>query len=382
MGKRAAAAAPAVAAWKRQRGTGPRSKVNTIIAALRDTSLASEATAAAREMLAAGAVSALSSVIENRHGMQETISGHIKEVLEDISERLSKQVEEAKEARATTEADLELQKAQLQQSQDELQEAKATIEAKETVLQAAKTTLKETEQATAASASQMRTLTKEKDSLEKEQEKYKDLNDNSFKVLLEKGPDAGANEKETKTICDKLMREITKLSAEPALLASAPAVLLKRAEDRKGFDVHVLGSMQSILAARLDDIAGKLEANATSIAALEPEASSRKEAGEKAQAEKDAAQAELDAAQRAADEKKASLNKAQNTVEGTTAALDERSSAITTALQEVEAFGDVLACHNFLASRSSVVPEELPAEPEEVKAETAKGEPAETAVAA
>jgi len=382
MGKRAAAA-PAVAAWKRQRGTGPKSKVNTIVAALLDTGLASEATAAAREMLAAGALNALSTVIENRHGMQETITGYIKEVLEDISERLGKQVEEAKEARATTEADLELQKAQLQQAQDELREAEATIEAKEEVFQAAKTALKESEQAIAASASEMRILTKEKDSLEKEHEKYKDLNENSFKVLLEKGPDAGANEKETKKICDKLMKEVTKLSAEPALLASAPAVLLKRAEDRKGFDVHVLGSMQSIIAARLDDVAGKLEANAAATAALEPEASSRKEAGEKAQAAKDAAQAELDASQRAAEEKKASLDKAQCTVEGTTAALDERSSAITAALQEVEAFGDVLACESFLASRSSVaVPEELPAEPEEVKAETAKGEPAETAVAA
>jgi len=69
--------------------------------------------------------------------MQDTITGYIKEVLEDISERLGKQVETAKEARATTEADLELQKAQLQQAQDELQEAKATIQAKEEVFQAA-----------------------------------------------------------------------------------------------------------------------------------------------------------------------------------------------------------------------------------------------------
>jgi len=328
-------------------------------------------------------------VIETRHGMQETISAYIKEVLDDMSVRLVKQVEEAKEVRATTEADLELQKAQLQQAQDELQEAKAAIEGKEAVLETAKKALKESEQAIAATAGDMRILTKEKDSLDKDQEKYKDLNENSFQVLLEKGPEAGANEKETKKICDKLMKEITKLSAEPALLASAPAVLLKKAEDRKGFDVHVLESMKSILATRLEEVAGKLEANATATAALEPEANSRKEAGDKAQAEKYAAQAELDASQKVAEEKKASLDKAQSTLESTTASMDERSSAITTSLQEVEAFGEVLACHSFLASRSSVVPEEAPAEPEvkapaepEVKDDTAKGEPAETPMVA
>lgn len=383
MGKRAAAAAPAVAPWKRQRGTGPRSKVNTIIAALCDTNLASDATAAAREMLAAGSLSALSSVIETRHGMQETISAYIKEVLDDISVRLVKQVEEAKEVRATTEADLELQKVQLQQAHDELQEAKASIEAKEAVSVTAKAVLKETEQAAAASSAQMRTLTKEKDALEKDQEKYKDLNEGSLKILLEKGPDAGANEKESKKMCDKLMREVTKLSAEPALLASAPAVLLKRAEDRKGFDAHVLGSMQSILTARLQEVSGKLEHNSTATAALEPEISSHKEACEKAQAEKDAAQAELDAAERAAEEKKASLDKAQSTVEATTAAVGERSSAITTALQEVEAFGEVLACHSFLTSRSSVaVQEDPPAAEPEVLPEAGQTKAAEDSVAA
>lgn len=126
---------------------------------------------------------------------------------------------------------------------------------------------------------------------------------------------------------------------------------------------------------RLQEVAEKLEANSTATAALEPEISSCKEVCEKAQGEKDSAQAELDAAERAADEKKASLDKAQTTVETTMVAMDERSSAITTALQEVEAFGEVLACHSFLTSRSSIaVQEEAPTEPEG-KAEADKPEP-------
>lgn len=362
MGKRAAA--PAGAAWKRQRGTGPKSKINTIIAALQDADLISEAPEVSRAMLARGATDALYSFVEDRHPMQETISGYIKEILDDMSGRLQRQVEEAKKASSTVEADLELHKAQLQVAKDELEEAKAAIGTKTGALDEKKQALQECEVAIASFEAEQGQVQKEKDSLEKEQAKYKDIEEGLLKALLEQGSAAGGSEKEAKKSCEKLMKEFGKLGAEPALLAAAPPVLLKGPEARHGFDAHVLDSLKTILADRLGDVAKRLEENAAATEAKAPEAATKREAGEKAKTEADAAQGELDASEEAAAEKEVSLAKAQSLLEATEASVEEKRASITAAQQEVEAFDEVLACYTFLHGRSKEPAAEETAAPE------------------
>eukprot|EP00931_Biecheleriopsis_adriatica_P109212 TRINITY_DN83476_c0_g1_i1.p1 TRINITY_DN83476_c0_g1~~TRINITY_DN83476_c0_g1_i1.p1 ORF type:complete len:378 (-),score=144.98 TRINITY_DN83476_c0_g1_i1:150-1283(-) len=374
MGKRAAA--PAGAAWKRQRGIGPKSKINTIVAALQDSNLISEAPEVARAMLAQGATNALYSFVEDRHPMQETISGYIKEILDDMSGRLKAQVEEVKKASSTAEAELELHTAQLQVAKDELEEAKAAIEKKGTALDEAKKALQECEVAIATLAAVQGHVTKEKDALEKEQAKYRDIDETMLKVLLEQGPAAGGSEKEAKKSCDKLMREFVKLGAEPALLAAAPPVLFKTPEARQGFDSHVLDSLKAILAERHGDVAKRLGENAAATEAKAPEVAAKKEAGENARAAVEAAKGELDAAEEAASEKEVNLAKAQSLLEATQISVEAKGGDITSALEEVEAFEEVLACYNFLAVRSKE-----PA-PEETAAPEAKAPEADASVPA
>jgi len=371
MGKRAAA--PAGAAWKRQRGTGPKAKATMIAAALQDSNLSCDATAEARAMLAAGAATALCTVVENRHPMQDSVSGYIKEAINEMMKRLVESSDEAKAAVTTAEAELEVQIQSVTIAEDELVEVKGFVEAKTTNLDHTKKELTDVTTAAAATELEELQIAGERESFEKDQAKYKSLEENLLKALVEKGAAAFGSEKEAKKNVEKLGKELTKLGAEPALLAAAPPVLMKAPEERQGFDSHVLESMQGCLTQRLEDLAKSLEENAQKATVLAPDVASKKEAIEKATAARDAAQSEFEVAENTVEEKQVNVATAKSTVEATNLALETKRATITSTLTEVEAFTEVIQAYEFLAARSSKAPE-----PEEVATETAEAAAPET----
>eukprot|EP00439_Symbiodinium_sp_Y106_P086519 s162_g33.t2 len=275
MGKRGAA--PAGPAWKKQRGSTVRSKINTVIAALRDVNLESEATETSRKMLAEGAVSALSQMVEDRHPMQTRIGDFIKETLEDIAARLQGKVDDAKKSVSTMESELEVQKAQLQAATDELAEAKEKVTKKAEQMAAAKKALGECEQADAVIARDEAGANRRQGQLTKEQSKFTDVRDNLLQVLIDDGINANGSAKESKKACDKLLKQITNLGGESALLAAAPAVLLKKPEEREGFDSHVLDCLKATLAEKLEEIQKGLDEISAEVEAKLPEKTAKAE---------------------------------------------------------------------------------------------------------
>jgi len=371
-------------AWKRQRGTGVKSKIGTIIAALQEPGLSSEANDATRAMLAEGAQSAFAAAVEDRHPMQETVATYIKEVISDIAQRLAVVAAEGRQAVATADSELELHKAQSQVALDELEEAKARIVAKSGALDGASFTLGECLQAIASSDAEQLAHASERDKLDKEQSKFKAEEEEELKAFLDQGPAVGGSEKEAKKAMEKLMKEFGKLGAEPALLAAAPPVLFKTPEERAGFDSHVLDSLKALLTQRLGDVAQQLQANAAAAAALVPDATAKAAAGEQATAARDLAAAELEAAEKTAGDKQVALVTAQTNLENSELAAEAKREVVASADKEVEAFGEVVAILEFLVSRSSAPApvEEAPvveAAPEAPVAEVAPEVPAPAA---
>lgn len=375
MGKRGAA--PAGPAWKKQRGATVRSKINTVIAALRDTNLESEATEISRKMLAEGAVAALSQMVEDRHPMQTRVGDFIKETLEDIAARLQGKVDDAKKSVSTMESELEVQKAQLQAATDELAEAKEKVTKKAEQTTAAKKALGECEQADAMIARDQAGTNRRQGQLTKEQSKFTDIRDNLLQVLIDDGINANGSAKESKKACDKLLKQITNLGAESALLAAAPAVLLKKPEEREGFDSHVLDCLKATLADKLGEIQKGLDEISAEVEAKLPEKTAKAEETAKAKAAFDEAQKELDAAEEVACDKEVGLVKAKTQLEATEQALQAKAKVIEAATGEVDAFSEVLAIFTEVAERSH--PPEVPEDAKDAEAEGTSTAPAEGA---
>lgn len=353
MVKRASNAAGA--AWKKQKTT-TKAKITTIAAALEDENLMCDVPTNARNMLAEGALGALNTVVEDRHPMQQTIIGFIKEALTSIAAKLADHAAEVKHAKATVESELEVQKAQELAASDELEEAKSLIERNVKTLAEAEAALAEQKVATDATLAEQDAITKEHEHLTQEKSKYQELQDGDFKVLLEEGSSAGGSEKEAKKLCDKAMRQFGKFGSESALLAASPPVLLKPPQERAGFDGHVLEALQKVLTERLEDVTTRIAANAEKAAQLEPEVQLKTEALNKSSEAREACAADLKAAEENVEQKTSALATAVANLESSQLSIDAKTDEIVAADKEVEAFADVTACFDFLAPRSSVAP--------------------------
>lgn len=355
------AANPAGAAWKKQRGSSTKAKVATIVAALEDENLICDVPANARNMLAEGALGALNTVVEDRHPMQQTIIGFIKEGLTSIAAKLAEHAAEVKHAKATVESEVEVQKAQELAASDELEEAKSLIEGKMKALEEAEAAFAEQKLAADATLAEQDVITKEHQQLAQEKSKYQELQDADFKILLEEGSSAGGSEKEAKKLCDKAMRQFGKFGAEAALLAASPPVLLKPPQERARFDGHVLEALQKVLAEHLEDVNARLAANAEKAAQLEPEVQLKTEALNKSAEARVACAADLTAAENTVEQKKSALANAVANLESSQLSIEAKADEIVSADKEVEAFAEVTACFNLLEARSSAGPVQEPA---------------------
>eukprot|EP00913_Durusdinium_trenchii_P002028 g1874.t1 len=150
--------------WKKFRGNGVKSKVNTIVSALRDGGLDSEVPETARWMLADGASAAFATVA-NRHKFQIEMCNLILETLQDIASRLQNKVDEAKKDASALATEQESKKAELTAAGEILTEASAE----------AKKVLSDLEQAWASLESEGVSVKRRRDQQVKEQTKFTPL---------------------------------------------------------------------------------------------------------------------------------------------------------------------------------------------------------------
>jgi len=359
MGKRGATATGAAPAWKRHRGAGTKSKVNTIVSVLRDSNLECEVPESARWMLAEGAPMALSVFVEQRHKFQIEMCGLIAEALHDMAGRLQGKANDAKTAAAKLATEQEARKAELERANQLLTEAKDVVAKKATEYKEAKGLLLEAEQAVASLESEGVTLRRRREQIVKEQNKFTDVRDNMLKVLLDKGSEAGG-EKNAKKLCDKLMKHISQLGGEKALQVSAPSVLLKKPEERQGFDAHVVESVEAILQSRLDSIQKSLDELDAEEKAKEPEVTAKTEAVNQAKARCEEFKAQVDAAEEVACDKEVALVKTKTLLEESDKIAQDQALQIDAAEADSVAFSEVLGIFKDLEEHSKERQNEAP----------------------
>lgn len=265
-------------------------------------------------------------------------------------------MDEAKSAAAKLTAEQEAKKVELTGASHLLTEAKDAAAAKATEYDDAKSGREQMELALASLESDGVTLKRRRDQIVKEQSKFTDIRDNMLKVLLEKGSEAGS-EKNAKKLCEKLMKQISQLGGEPALQASAPSVLLKKPEERQGFDSHVLEAVEAVLQSRLDSIQKSLDEVDSEEKAREPDVATKREEVNQVKAKCEDLKSQLDAAEEVACDKEVAVVATKTLLEESEKTMQEMSQKIDTAVAEVLAFDEVLAIFKDLEERSNVVSE-------------------------
>jgi len=357
MGKRGATVGSGSPAKKGRHGVSAdvQSKIGVIVAALEDDSLQSEVTMGARQMLAKGAPAALATVVEERHQLQDVVMGHIREAFADIASRLEAKAAAAKETSEAQKAVLAEHTAKVQAASSELEVASGATQVEAEKLAAEQEALTAAEREVKLVETQQKANAKERAAIEKEKSKYTGIEEGTLKPLVEGG---FATEKEAQKAINKLVKDLEKMGAESAMMVSLPPVLLKKPEERKGFDNMVLDSVKGILTTAIATVDAKFVDVDAKAAELETERADKATVVEKAQA----ARASQDAAWQAA--KAASGDKANAKAEVDTAAemcrleLEERCETASGADADLKAFAAVDEALAALAARSSAPPPE------------------------
>lgn len=353
-----------------------RSKISVVVAALEDDSLDSEVPMGARKMLAEGAPSALATVVEERHPLQDVVMGHIREAFADIASRLESKVVAAKETSEAQSAALAEQTTQLQAASAELEVAEKAAQVEAEKLAAEEETLAAAEKEVMGVETQQRANAKERAAIEKEKSKYTGIEEGTLKPLVEGG---FATDKEAQKAVNKLVKDLEKMGAESAMLASVPPVLLMKPDERKGFDNMVLDSVKGVLTSTISTVDAKLAEVEAKAVELLTENEGKAAVVEKAKAARDGQEAAVTSAQAVAADKMAAKQTSQSAVDTCNAELQERQDTVSATEADVVAFAEVSEALAFLAAQSSAPP---PEEAPPAEAPPAEAEAATEAVAA
>eukprot|EP00428_Durinskia_dybowskii_P087625 CAMPEP_0170446922 /NCGR_PEP_ID=MMETSP0117_2-20130122/49877_1 /TAXON_ID=400756 /ORGANISM="Durinskia baltica, Strain CSIRO CS-38" /LENGTH=487 /DNA_ID=CAMNT_0010707945 /DNA_START=50 /DNA_END=1511 /DNA_ORIENTATION=- len=223
-------------------------RIDEVVAALGDGALMQTSTSpVVLDMLAKGLHHSLNVPAEERHSMQATVLEHVKEVLADAASGSKVRRTRAAEAKVAEAAALgETQEAKLNTA---IEAAKASERIVEDCRQACadqEAAIKSLKQQLSAAYAKQKELDRERTMHQKQKDKLFDIKDNHFQVLVD---GTSATEKEAKKLCDKLVKEMEKLGTEESLVDSVPAVLLKKASERGGFDDMVISTFRDSLTA-------------------------------------------------------------------------------------------------------------------------------------
>lgn len=379
MGKRASAAAGSPAKRAKAEVTARIKQVEKV---LLDADLSSEVPMESREMLAQGAACALRSAVEERHAMQEKVLGYIQAVLSDMGSRLSDTKAAAEAASAEASSTLEASRDELSKAAEALSEAQKALDAQQERLSEASQALSAAEAELKRAGQGVKASQKVTDGIEKEKAKYVDfLEKPEWKSLM-----AGEYEsdKERNKLVQKVVSQFQRLGAEDALLASAPAALSKKPEERQGFDTMVLDSLVAVLKEGEKACDGRLQEVAEQRAGLDAEAAAKTTFHAESLTAWEAESDEASKRKAVVKEKECGKADCEAKVGEHTMAVEARGEERDAAEEAVAGFAEVVQALDFLAARSLAPPPEP--EPEAAAADPAPAEeappPAEGAAAA
>jgi len=239
---------------------GGQGALPSILSALRTPALMpKEMPAKVLEMLAVGAPFALRAAVGERHETQATVVGQLREVLEEATGELAGSLTEAQAAADANNAEAEASAAKSASLAEEIEGLDKAIEAQMQAVGDKREAVRAAEKELKAKEAAHKSALKDQDNFTKQQESFKAIGRDGLDVLVE---GSAPSEKDAKKVCNKLMKDMEKLGAEPSLLASAPAVLLKPKDQRQGFDTMVIDSLRGALAERIAALGAALEAGA------------------------------------------------------------------------------------------------------------------------
>jgi len=325
-----------------------------------------------REMLAQGAPCALRSAVEERHEMQEKVLGHIRAVLSDIGSRLAATKATAEAAATEASSTLEASRGELSKAAEALSEAQKALDAQEEKLSSAKEALSAAEADLKTSGRTVNASQKLTDSIEKEKAKFVDfLEKPEWKGLM-----AGEYEsdKERNKFVQKVVSQFQRLGAEDALLASAPAALVKKPEERQGFDTMVLDSLVAVLKQGEKTCDGRLQVVAEERAGFDAEAAAKATSHAGALAAWEAEAAEASTRKAVVKDKETGKADCEAKAEEHTTVVQTRGEERDVAEEAATSFAEVVQSLDYLASRS-LAPQPEP-EPEAAEADPAPTEEA------
>lgn len=192
------------------------------------------------DMLARGLPFALEPLQADRHRMQTEVIEQVDQVLAQAAKVGEGRVLTAKQAMDADEGPVKEAEAKLQAAGEAVNVAFAHLEEQRSKLSEATAALKGAERELKGAEVKEKSLLKDRVKLEKQHEKAIAIRDQGLNALVEGCPDANK-------VLNKFCKDMECLGCESSLLASAPAVLLKKSGERKGFDDRVIESIRKVV---------------------------------------------------------------------------------------------------------------------------------------
>lgn len=366
----------------------PEEKVNfaimAVMRALQDDSLPSEAPLHARFMLSAGLPQAVTRLPAERHALAHRILGYVREVLEDISSRLLALTAFDEARAAGLAADLAAQAAAAEESCEAADAAALEAQERGAQLSVLHQELKVTQAELRALAAHKRQRVKERERAVRDRERCEALRAGSFEGLGIVESDEGNERKSAITNVRAIVKDFERLGAEAALLAALPAALRLAREARRPFDEVVVAALHDFLAAKAEEVEGRLVSADEVDAELEEEASAKSRALEEAAGRVEAAEARLRGAEATGEACAAAHRAAEARVEEARSALERHEESGGSHKDDVARMAALLVNYEWLVARPAAAadtPEALaatePAAEDPAEAEPAAEEPVE-----
>eukprot|EP00929_Paragymnodinium_shiwhaense_P059715 TRINITY_DN29893_c0_g1_i1.p1 TRINITY_DN29893_c0_g1~~TRINITY_DN29893_c0_g1_i1.p1 ORF type:complete len:408 (+),score=136.75 TRINITY_DN29893_c0_g1_i1:152-1375(+) len=335
-------------------------QLKAVVQALTNNAWPAEAPLHCRHMLARGAKRALSAAAEERHEIQILVVDRIRELLQDISGRLARNVEQEEAALEETEKAFQETKPLLDAAQaafDSAAEAEQACEDGASIAQAA---LEEGREGLKEIASRRRALAKELDKCQKEQQRCEECTEMARELLerqelevSETGAGDEGSSQQVFKLARHLVKELPLLSAEATLVAAAQSALLIAKKDRRPFDELSVAAVEDFLARKLAEVRERRSALEQEQEDINGDLTAAQAAQEEAERELAAALERVREAQAAKTAKRTEQAAVEADNKPAVDAIHRQKAKIGGARAAVEAITEVLNQFEQLAARSA-----------------------------
>jgi len=338
--------------------------VEMLIEALgKDSWMPENLPAKARAMLAAGAVYALTPYSEDRHRMQDSVVSNIREALEKAAIELTARVDNANRDSAVKEAELKTAENQQLAAHATMDAIRSSIDAQKMKLGEKTSQVKAADKELKSLEAAQKECTKEQAAYSKEKDKFKAIEESGLQPLV----DNALSDKEAKKAIAKFTKDMEKLGADGSMVASVPAVLTKKKEDRQTFDTMVIDQLRATLHERIATIDAALEANESQGRTLTVDIETKQASLQVLQQDQGAETTELQRLQAALAESAKEEGQALELASNIQRSRTELAAAAAVAQGEGDKLQAVRSAFEAMATRTREVPKEQ--EPDQVMPE-------------